>query len=91
MLKEKFTTTPILAYPDNACKFHLECDSSDFAMKAVLFILKEDNWHPVTYASHSMSPEERNYFIADKEMLSMIQFLKIWHHYLKGAKQEFEV
>ena len=30
MLKEKFTTAPILAYPDNDCKFHLECDSSDF-------------------------------------------------------------
>ena len=32
MLKENFTMAPILTYPDNDCKFHLECDSSDFAM-----------------------------------------------------------
>ena len=42
MLKEKFTIVPILSYPDNDCKFHLECDSLDFAMGAVLSILKED-------------------------------------------------
>ena len=57
-LKKKFTTAPILAYPDNDCQFHLECDASNYATGAVLSILKEDKWHPVTYHSHSMSPEE---------------------------------
>ena len=57
-LKEKFMTAPILAYPDNDCQFHLEYNASDYAIGAVLSILKEDKWHPVTYHSHSMSPEE---------------------------------
>ena len=91
MLKEKFTMTPILAYPNINCKFCLECDFSDFAMGAILSILKEDKWHPVAYAFHSMSLEEYNYPIADKEMLSIIQSLEMWCHYLEGAKQEFEV
>ena len=82
---------PILAYPNNNCKFHLEYDSSDFTMGAVLSILKDDKWHLVAYASHSMSLEEHNYPIIDKEMLSIIQSLEMWHYYLKGAKQEFKV
>ena len=38
-----------------------------------------------------MSPEECNYPIANKEMLSMIWSLEMWCHYLEGAKQEFKV
>ena len=76
-LKEKFTTAPVLAYPDIDCRFRLESDASNYATGAVLSILKEDKWHPVAYHSHSMSPEERNYPIADKEMLSVIRALEI--------------
>ena len=82
---------PVLAYPDNNCQFRLECDTSNYATGAVLSILKEDKWHPVTYHSHSMSSEEWNYPIADKEMLSIIRALEIWRHYLEGAKYEFKV
>ena len=89
VLKEKFTMTPILAYPDNNCKFCLECNFSDFATGAMLSIFKGNKWHPIAYASHSMSPEKWNYPIADKEMLGMIQSLEMWCHYLEGAKQEW--
>ena len=91
MLKEKFMIAPVLAYPDNNCQFRLECDTSNYATGAVLSILKEDKWHPVTYHSHFMSSEEWNYPIADKEMLSIIRALEIWRHYLEGAKYEFKV
>ena len=57
-LKTHFTTTPVLAYPDNDCWFRLETDASDFATGAVLSIQKDDKWHPVTFSSHAMSPEE---------------------------------
>ena len=77
MLKEKFTIAPVLAYPNNDCQFCLESDASNYTTGAVLSILKEDKWHPVPYHSHSMSPEEQNYLIADKEMLSVIRALEI--------------
>ena len=38
-----------------------------------------------------MSPEERNYLVANKEMLSVIRSLEQWHHYLEGAKHKFEI
>ena len=90
-LKGKFTTAPVLAYPDNDCQFCLECNASNYATGVVVSILNKDKWHPVAYHSHSMSPEEWNYLIADKEMLSVIRTLEIWRHYLEGAKHEFEV
>ena len=71
-LKQQFTTAPILAFPDIDKQFHLETGALDFATSVVLSILKDDKWHPVAYSSHSMSPEECNYPIADKEMLSVI-------------------
>ena len=90
-MKILFITAPVLAFPDNDCQFRLESDASEFATGAVLSILKEDKWHPVAYNSYSMSPEERNYPITDKEMLSVICATKVWRYYLEGAKYEFKV
>jgi hypothetical protein len=90
-LKNRFTTAPILAYPDNDRVFHLETDASNFATGAVLSIEQNGKWHPVAFSSHSMSPEERNYLVADKEMLSVIRSLEQWRHYLEGAHHEFEI
>ena len=66
-------------------------DALDFATGTVLSILTGDKWHPIAYSSHSMSPEERNYPIADKEMLSVIRSLEEWRHYLEGANLQFKV
>ena len=38
-----------------------------------------------------MSPEEQNYLVADKEMLSVIRTLEQWCHYLEGAKHQFDI
>ena len=90
-LKTRFTTAPILTYPDNDCQFRLETDTSDFATGTVLSIQKDDKWHPVAFSSHAMSPEERNYLVVDKEMLLVIRALEQWRHYLEGAKHQFDI
>ena len=38
-----------------------------------------------------MSPEEQNYLVVDKEMLSVIRALEQWRHYLEGAKHQFDI
>ena len=48
-LKLRFTTAPILAYPDNDRVFRLETDASDFATGAVLSIEQNGKWHPVAF------------------------------------------
>jgi hypothetical protein len=72
-LKNRFIAAPILAYPDNDWVFHLETDASNFPTGAVLSIEQDGKWHPIAFSSHSMSPEERNYPVAGKEMLSVIR------------------
>ena len=91
MLKLHFTMVPILAFPGIDCVFHLESDTSDYATGAVLSIEKEGVWHPIAFSSHSMTPQEWNYPITDKEMLSVIQALEQWRHYLEGARHQFEI
>ena len=90
-LKKHFTTTPVLVFPDLNCKFHLESDASVYATAAVLSITKDGIWHPVAFSSHSMTPQEQNYPVADKEMPSVIQVLEQWRHYLEGARHQFEM
>ena len=90
-LKEHFTTAPVLAFPDLDCKFRLESDTSNFATGAVLSIEKDGIWHPIAFSSHSMMPQEWNYLVADKEMLSVIQALEQWRYYLEGARHQFKI
>ena len=90
-LKLCFTTAPILAYPANDRVFHLKTDTSDFTTRAVLSIEQNGKWHSVALSSHSMTLEERNYPIANKEMLSVIRSLEQWRHYLEGAHHQFEI
>ena len=60
-------------------------------MLKVLSIEKDSIWHPIAFSSHSMTPQEQNYPVADKEMLSVIQALEQWCHYLEGARHQFEI
>ena len=90
-LKEHFTTALVLVFPDLDCKFCLESDASDYTTGVVLSIEKDGIWHPIAFTSHSMTPQERNYPVADKEMLSVIQALEQWHHYLEGARHQFKI
>ena len=76
MLKLHFTTVPILTFPDIDCVFCPKSDASDYATGAVLSIEKEGIWHPIAFSCHSMTPQEWNYLITDKEMLLVIQALE---------------
>ena len=91
-MKERFTTEPVLVTPDLDKEMRVEVDVSDFAMRGVLSMKCEDKrWRPVAYISKSLNKAERNYEIHDKEMLVIIQCLEAWRHFLKGAKDWFEI
>ncbi|RHW30408.1 hypothetical protein D1B31_23760 [Neobacillus notoginsengisoli] len=78
-LKQRFTTAPILVYPDIDAEFRLETDASDYATGTVLSIKCPDgDYRPVAFSSHALSAQERNYQVADKEMLAIIRTLETW-------------
>ena len=93
ILRDRITSAPILALPDNSRPYRIEADSLDFATRAVLSQENPDDgkWHPVTFLSKSLSPVERNYEIHNKEMLAIVQALEEWRHFLEGTEHQFEI
>jgi RNase H-like domain found in reverse transcriptase/Reverse transcriptase (RNA-dependent DNA polymerase) len=93
VLKEKITSAPVLALPENSCPFRIEANNSDFATGAVISQQspEDDKWHRVAFLSKSLLAVERNYKIHDKEMSAIIRALEEWRHFLKGAEHQFEV
>jgi len=56
-LKAAFTCAPVLQYPNQDREFHLETDTSEFAVGGVISVKCEDGkFRPITYMSHSMTP-----------------------------------
>jgi hypothetical protein len=88
-LKTRVTSAPILVQPDARRPFKLETDASDYATGAILSQLCEDDkWRPVGFLSKSLKPEERNYPVHDKELLSVMRALREWRYLLEGASHQ---
>ena len=82
-LKGKFQAALVLQLPDPYKPFMVECDTSKYALGAVL--QQQDSngdWHPCAYLSKSFSDMERNYEIYDRELLAIVRALTDWRHYL---------
>jgi hypothetical protein len=78
LLKEKITERPFLVLPYFSKTFQVICDTSGFAIGAVL---SQDN-RPIAYFSENMNDAKRNYSTYDKRFYAIIQALKKWRHYL---------
>jgi len=90
-LKLKFTSSPVLIYPNRELPFVVETDSSNFAVGAVLSQKspKDNHLHPVAFFSRSLTGAERNYPIYDKELFVIVSALENWRHLLKGSDIPF--
>ena len=66
-LKERFTSAPILVFPDPARQFIVEVDASDTGVGAVLSqrSVEDQKVHPCAFFSRKLSPAERNYDIGN--------------------------
>jgi hypothetical protein len=92
LMKKKFQESPVLLMPDPRKPFIVEADASKYASGAVL--RQQDtngDWHPCAYLSKSFNETERNYDIADRELLAIIRALTDWRHYLIGSPHKVTV
>ena len=85
-LKQKLCEAPILANPDLSKEFILDTDASDIAINAVLTQLFDGQERVIAYSSKTLSKSERRYCVTRKELLSLVQFVKYFRHYLYGKK-----
>lgn len=86
LLKEKLTSSPVLAYPDFDKPFHLTTDASNFALGAVLSQEYDGEDRVVGYASRILNPAERNYNTSEKELLSVVYGCSVFRCYLYGRE-----
>jgi hypothetical protein len=86
-LKAAVSSDHVLIQPDQTTQFFLECDSSDFALGAVLSQRDPATaaLRPIGFLSHKLTPAELNYTIYDKELFSIIYAFSHWRHLLIGT------
>ena len=79
------TDNACLQLPDLNKPFVLQTDASDCGLGAVLLQEYGGVLRPVAFTSHTLTPAERNYSVAERECLAIIHALKRFDMYLDGA------
>ena len=85
-LKRLLTSSPILAYPMIGTDYIRDSDASYEALGSVLSQIQDGQERVISYYSRSFTKHERNYCITRKELLSIVDSVKHFHHYLYGSK-----
>ncbi|GJX99963.1 putative reverse transcriptase domain-containing protein [Tanacetum coccineum] len=83
LLKKKLCSALLLALLEGAENFVVYCDASHKELGAVLM----QNEKVISYASHQLKIQEKNYTIHDLELGAVVFALKIWRQYLYGTKK----
>jgi hypothetical protein len=86
-LKRVMSSTPVLATPDFAKPFVVECDASRIGIGAVL---KQDG-HPIAFESRKLNKKEELKSTYNKEMLAIVHALAKWRQYLLGSKSSIRI
>ncbi|RDY09982.1 Retrovirus-related Pol polyprotein from transposon opus, partial [Mucuna pruriens] len=71
-LKRRLTSAPILQAPNWELLFKLMCDTSNFALRAILGQQVGKQPHVIAYASRTMDAAQVNYTTNEKELLSIM-------------------
>jgi hypothetical protein len=79
------TMEPVLTHPDPEKPFELEVNALNYATGAILFQRNERGKpKPLGFHSKTLSKEEMNYDIYDKELTAMDRGLDVWRHLILG-------
>ena len=81
-LKRRLTTAPILVLPQKRVDYDIYTNASFQGLGAVLMQL----CRVIAYASRQLKEYEKRYPTHDLELAAIVFALKIWRHYLYGAK-----
>ncbi|MBW0502714.1 hypothetical protein O181_042429 [Austropuccinia psidii MF-1] len=91
ILKEEFTTSPILSHFNPSLPTIVETYASDYPLGAILSQVNDSRKHPIAFYSRKLLPVELNYEIHDKELLGIVWALKHWRAFHLSLSNPLEV
>ena len=83
-LKNRLTSEPILALPNDDVPYILYTDASDCGLGAVLSQKQDGIEHIISYASRALPTSGCRYETTRKELLAVVVGLTHFHQYLLG-------
>ncbi|GBG84683.1 hypothetical protein CBR_g39058 [Chara braunii] len=78
---------PVLSIYDPTLPTRVTTDASGYGIGAVLEQHDGNDWHPVEYFSHKVSPINSLDDARKKELLAFVMALKRWRHFLLGHRR----
>ena len=79
MLKNAFTTAPVLTHWILDTQITVETDASDYTLMAILSITTPSGkLHPVAFHSGTFKTAERNYNVHNKELCAIYKAFQRW-------------
>jgi hypothetical protein len=85
-LREILMSTPVIRPPNWGEPFEIMCDTSDYAVGAVLGQRIDKLPHVIYYASRTLNDAQLNYSTTEKELLAVVFELDKFRSYLLGSK-----
>jgi hypothetical protein len=85
-LKEVLTSTPVIRPPSWGEPFEIMCDTSNYAVGAILGQRIDKLPHVIYYASRTLNDAQLNYSTTEKELLVVVFVLDKFRFYLLGSK-----
>ncbi|KAK8954477.1 hypothetical protein KSP39_PZI002182 [Platanthera zijinensis] len=86
IIKDKLINSPILVAPDWSFPFEIMCDASDIAVGAVLGQRVNKYFHPIYYASKTLTSAQANYTTTEKELLAIVFAFDKFRSYITLSK-----
>jgi hypothetical protein len=85
-LKKILTSTPIIRPPNWGLPFEIMCDTSNYAVGAVLGQRIDKLPYVIYYVSRTLNDAQLNYSTTEKELLAVVFELDKFRSYLLGSK-----
>ena len=85
-VKQLFSKSITLYFPDPKKSYYLETDASNYALGAILYQKNQrQEKEIITLASRTLKGPELSYFTTEKELLAIVWALQKFRTYLQGA------